>query len=40
MLVKRIFNDSVMMDGLLLENKKHDRLYFKVPDEILNFKKA
>lgn len=39
-LIKRYLNDSLIMDGLLLENKKQERLFFKVPDEIINFKKV
>lgn len=37
-LIKRFYNDNLLLDGLMLENKKHERLLFKVPEEILNFK--
>ncbi len=39
-IIKKFLNENLVLDGLLLENKKHERLFFKVPDEILNFKKV
>ncbi|MEO5592635.1 MAG: hypothetical protein ABIR15_14640 [Chitinophagaceae bacterium] len=38
-IIKRYKGKNILLDGLMLENAKGERLFFKAPEEIINFRR-